>query len=107
MALWSEVRTLFEVEDSGLNLYVLETSIHDWQRLLNAFKEGDFELYLMREGVPFSTPPRVEEIFESRAKQHVVLSIYRDGIWINCQFLSPSEVELDIDPQDITDQESL
>ncbi|MBB5233135.1 hypothetical protein [Deinococcus budaensis] len=96
---------IFEPDGSLVDLYVPNTSLEDWQRLLDELRTGflpyeyrDFELGDERRPLPL----RTEDIFSrSDEASRCLLTLDSDGLKLNCHFFIPEEIELDLHPQDI------
>jgi hypothetical protein len=56
MIAWEAHRGLFEWEGSWRDLYILDTQLRDWQRLLDYFREQGDQLTFMIDDIPHPLP---------------------------------------------------
>ncbi len=92
---------LWLVDGSLRDIYVLNTVADDWDALLTLAKAHPHEY--RRDGVTQSLPGRTY-LFQDRDHSHL-LSVLAGSVRINCHFFVPEEIELDIDPREITGPE--
>ena len=92
-----EVPNLWEADGSLRDLYVLGTSMKDWQDLLDF--AGQFPLQYWFDGEP-NERPEIEQLFSNRNGSHL-LSIKIGKSTANCHFFNEGEIELDLDPKEV------
>ncbi|MDO9076013.1 MAG: hypothetical protein Q7U72_01030 [Brevundimonas sp.] len=100
---WERVRHDFEWDGALRDIYVLETSEDDWQRVLDA----------LRQWTPVPVFKRNETItpFHGQAADALsdpnggLLSINVAGMVFNCHFFGADEIEFDLDPREVTEPE--
>jgi hypothetical protein len=105
----STFQEIFEPDGSLVDLYVLNTSLEDWQRLLDElqteflpYEYRDFEIG--DEHRPL--PQRAEDIFgRGDEASRCLLTLDPNGLNLNCHFFTPEEIEFDLAPQDIQSEE--
>jgi hypothetical protein len=95
---------VFYVDGSLRDIYVLNVSMNDWQKLFDwilrlspweviFYKDGEETLYKETD---------VAKFFEEKESDGVnLMSININGVLINCHFFSESEIEFDIDPKQV------
>jgi hypothetical protein len=94
--------------DGGLrDLYVLNTTIEDWQAAIDFLRSSAYPLsfWLNDKAVPL--PENVGSVFANRSQIDVLLSIDISGMIINCHFFTEQELELDLDPREVNSEEQL
>jgi hypothetical protein len=96
----SELEGLWEVDGSLRDLYVFDTSEEVWQRFLEFATEYPITY---RYGGEQKALPQAGEIFGDRENGHL-LAIQVGAVTANCHFFVESEIELDLDPKEITDE---
>lgn len=102
---YSDLADEFEVDGSLRDIYVLNTSVSDWNRLLNLTPSlGGFAYFRDAEKAPLPTDAKL--IFEDADHSHL-LQFNLDGIIINTHFFVEDEIEFDLDPSDIISQPDL
>ena len=82
-----------------LDIVVCDTSIDDWQALLDHLRAGYTCVY-SENGVAVPLP-RAEVIFERRNQVSVSLECMLMGFTVNCYFFLAHEIELDLLPNAI------
>jgi hypothetical protein len=100
---WEAQQRLFEWDGSWRDLYVLDTQVRDWQRLLDHLRQREEQLTFTIDDIAHPLPPTVEAIFAVREHASPFLSIRMDQVQVNCHFFGPGQIEFDIDPREITD----
>jgi hypothetical protein len=101
---WQKYKDEFTCDGSLRDIYVLKTNINNWQQFLD---------FLRSSNIPhrFGGEDNLEYLndlasyFEERS-QHgsLILSIDLNGVILNCHFFIETEIELDLDPKDVTDE---
>jgi len=83
------------------DIYVLNITISDWQRLVDWLRSGPYPIrfYLNREPAPL--PLDVSDLFAHRNDIEVLLKIGVEGIDLHCHFFWHKEIEFDLDPRDV------
>ncbi|MDT7836906.1 hypothetical protein [Aquabacterium sp. OR-4] len=92
---------LWHVDGSLRDIYVFSTIASDWDALLVLAQTYPHEY--TQDGIPHSLPAAAA-LFRDREHSHL-LSILTGAVRINCHFFVPEEIELDIDPWEVIDQE--
>ena len=94
---WESSKHLWHADGSLRDLYIRETSLADWRRLMEVV--AGYKCEYLFDGRP-SPLPKVEEIFKNRDRTHL-LRIHVGSVTVNSHFFVPEEIELDIDPREI------
>src|ERR1051325_5423024 len=99
---WDATRQQIWYADGSLrDLYIKKTTLADWRRLVEMAAQYQCE-YLF-DGKPCHLPD-VARIFENRVGTHL-LRIRLGSVTINSHFFVAEEIELDIDPRNVTGPE--
>ena len=98
---------LFAWEGSLIDMYVLDTTLEDWQRLLDFLLASPYALRYSRDGATEPLPDRIEVIFAERSVANVALFIDESQLSLNCHFFAPDEIEFDLNPRAIDGQPRL
>jgi hypothetical protein len=105
---WERHRELFEWDGSLIDIYVLDTTMADWQRMLDCVRSSAYELRYRVEGAAdLPLPQRVEAIFAQRSDAGTLLTIDAPQLCVNCHFFTVEEIDFDIDPRAIDGQPRL
>jgi hypothetical protein len=98
----------WEANGSLRDVYVFDTTIEDWERALAAVNRTGWRQSYEESGVAAIPPPTVDRIFERAREGSVLLRVWpSQRVCANCHFFTPEEIELDLDPREVTDQASL
>lgn len=89
----------FALDGSLRDLYVQDTSLEDWRRVLDHVLSGAYDAVLFRDGQPMAPPPDVVTLFDEDG----VLLRFRCGhAVLQCHFFDPGEIEFDLDPRTVS-----
>ena len=84
---WEAVRDEFAVDGSLRDIYVFDTSMDDWQRMLEQLVAAGYQLRSFRDGQPTGMPSNAAEVFFDRNECTRMISVFSDGLQANCHFL--------------------
>ena len=99
------LETVFYPDGTLRDIYMFNTDIDDWQRLLE-YLISEFEVKLYIDGNQEQYEQlTAKEIFKSKKDRSIYISIDINNISICCHFFSIEEIELDVSPNGITDIE--
>lgn len=102
---WAKYKSNFyDWDGSFRDIYVFDTDISDWNKMLQIINSKSYELDFSLDGEKSPLPSDAKEIFEQRIKWSTLLSINVTNVIINCHFFCLEEMEFDIDPREITDE---
>lgn len=101
---WDECRTAFYVDGSLRDIYVLRTTLADWDKFLQ-FASTLKALYF-HDGILESIPKYATGLFGKNVHASL-LHIEVESLVLNCHFFCVEEIELDIDPELLTSQADL
>ena len=93
----------FVRDGSHRDLYVRSTSLNDWHDFLKFLNSTGYRLSLQTDGTPTRVPSDVTPLFSADTPR--LLQIYLGGITLNCHFFLEDEIELDLDPEELTDDD--
>jgi len=107
MVEWHQVATDFEPDGLLRDIYVLQTTKADWQRVWEAILRFEPPSLFSIDGVPAEKPMCVEEVFKVRCRATPLLSLTLESLVLNCHFFDEGEIEFDLDPTDVKGQDQL
>lgn len=90
---------LWEVDGSLREIYVFDVKIEDWAAFLAVASSYPSAYSFDGEG---RSLPAAENIFAERSGSHL-LTVQVGSTAANCHFFMESELELDIDPKEVSD----
>jgi hypothetical protein len=99
---WDECKAAFYVDGTLRDIYVHYTTDADWGKFLTYASSLKTSFY--RRGEPAQLPTQVSEIFEEHS---FFLVIELGKVSLKCHFFTVDEIELDIDPKEVTSQQEL
>ena len=69
---WQDAKWIFDFDGSWRDIYVLDTTIEDWQRFLDMVRQGPWRFEWTVDGVPAPLPESAARCFEVRehARRH-------------------------------------
>ncbi|MGL4965019.1 MAG: hypothetical protein ACRC67_27580 [Inquilinus sp.] len=102
---WRQIAADFAFDGSWRDIYVLSTTLSDWQVVLDMVRELEPAPIYQVDGVARALPDRTEDAFESRASAAVLLSFSIGKAVLNCHFFAVDEIEFDLDPREIGDSD--
>lgn len=104
---WETVREEFAFDGSLRDIYVLGTTIADWQRMLDAIRVTGYRLTYFRAEQPTEIPTKAEDAFPLPNQADRRLSLWFADVLANCHFFTVEEIEFDIDPREVKSQHEL
>ena len=102
---WEKAKAAFYCDGSLRDVYVRNTAFEDWNRFL-AYASLHSTSYSV-DGEPRPLPAQASEIFEEGDRKAHLLAIKFGEVVLNCHFFTVDELELDIDPRQVTSQHAL
>ena len=100
---FEDCKQAFHFDGSWRDIYVFDTTIDDWEKFLDFVRNYDCKLRLLHDGDPSAIPDTALKIFQDTEHSHS-LSMDIDDITIVAHFFRTDEIEMDIDPREITSQ---
>ena len=98
---WEQCKTAFEVDGSLRDIYVLGTTIDDWQSFLDSLAGAETAVFC--DGTPCDLPALVE-LFDQDDLAAYLLTLRLGKVQLNCHFFTVEEIELDLDPSEVTSE---
>ncbi|MGL1934450.1 MAG: hypothetical protein OCD01_05500 [Fibrobacterales bacterium] len=93
-------RAIFHVDGTLRDLFVKDTGKVEWQCLMRFLMDSDHDVSLLKNHEKIDiTLFRFKDVFET--DDLFELEIFINAVKVNCQFFDSTEIELDIDPNDI------
>jgi hypothetical protein len=101
-AQWEDLKSAFAVDGSWRDLYILDTTLADWQRLLDFLATSGYPTRLTDGGRATSLPKKADDIPWATTDDFAMLEVDIGGPVLNCHFFSEEEIEFDFDPSEVT-----
>ena len=98
---WNETRHAFAWDGSWRDIYVLETTADDWNRLPEAFTAARYDLAFHVNGEPRTPPEDLAAIIAHHDDVHYLALGLSSTVTIDCHFFAIEEIEFSIDPRKI------
>jgi hypothetical protein len=100
---WSLQAEDFAWDGSLRDIYVQETSLEDWQRVLRLIQQGPYAAEFFAEDSPQPFPDDVHVLFRDPSTRPGRLWFSVGGVHLACHFFRPEEIEFDLDPREVTE----
>ncbi|HYE16860.1 MAG TPA: hypothetical protein VEA69_00325 [Tepidisphaeraceae bacterium] len=104
---WDSVAQEFAFDGSWRDIYVSDTDLQAWQRVLDRLRQGPYKLVYHGAGAAAELPATAADAFPAEGEADRVLSVYIAGVRANCHFFTRDEIEFDIDPREVQGQGQL
>ena len=91
----------FHQDGSLRDIYIQNVNVEHWERFFDFVRSSCFELRYFRDGEAAQLPPSAAHILADKSCAHN-LTIDVGGVGICCHFFIADEIELDIDPREVT-----
>jgi hypothetical protein len=97
---WKQCRWVFEWDGSWRDLYVHDTTLADWQKLIDMLRESSYRL-MFKQGESGVMPVAVADVFEQVYAYSALLSVNVGDLTLNACFFTTDEIEFDLDPREV------
>ncbi len=104
---WDSVAEEFAFDGSWRDIYVSDTDLQAWQRVLDRLRQEAYKLVYHRAGNPTELPAAAADAFPAKGEADRMLSVYFAGVQANCHFFTRGEIEFYIDPREVQGQRQL
>lgn len=104
---WAETASDFEWDGSWRDVYVLNTTIDDWQRVLDVLVKLTLAPVVSIDGEAIAFPLSAAAIFQRREKCSPVLQLAVGNVRFHCNFFQDDEIEFDLDPREVNSADDL
>lgn len=95
---------VFYLDGSLRDIYVSSTTVDDWRKIL-AFLAGKYSVLYEIDGLEAPLPVDFDEIQKRTGKASQHLTVYVEGVSLNCHFFCIEEIEFDLFPEDVNTKE--
>lgn len=102
---WKDCKRAFYVDGSLRDIYVHGTTRVDWDQFLKLLSSLEAEGFV--NGQLSQLPKQATEIFEQNGDTSFLAKFEISNVKLNCHFFTVDEIELDIDPKEVTSQQGL
>jgi hypothetical protein len=97
---WDNINWIFKPDGSLRDLYIQETSLNDWEKVIDILN-SEYDLSYFSEN-----KINKKEVFEYLQDETgeiecKAVSININNVYINCHFFSIEQIEFDIDPREV------
>ena len=98
---WAEVASQFAEDSSLRDIYILDTTVDDWQTVLDALRELDPSPVFSLNHEPSELPERAGDLLAKSADFGGLLKVNVGGMVIHCHPNGPDTIEFDILRSDV------
>ena len=102
---WAKCKDAFFDDDGSLrDIYVFDTGIDDWNKMLQLLKRKLYVVTFFLDGEVSTLPAEAESIFALKSDYACLLSVDLSGLLLNCHFFCLDQIEFDIAPSEVTEE---
>jgi hypothetical protein len=106
MKSYSSVKSEFEVDGSLRDIYIFDTNKDVWNNLIQSINKSSYKHEFCHGEKELPLPKEFDGIKKLQETDSTILKIFiNNKIQVNCHFFTESEIEMDIAPNEITDEE--
>ena len=100
---WQSLVRDFESCDGALcDIYVQDTTIDDWQAVIDSLRQSKFRIELKIDDQVVETPTDVSKLlFRDPSASCPCMYVHLGSTTLNCHFFTDEEIEFDLDPRDM------
>ncbi len=107
MGRWDGAKALFAWDGRWRDLYVLDTTLAEWQQFMQFLASSPYHWAFFVDDQPQALPQDVAWAFQHRDAQRMLLTVDVHGIVLHCHFFWDGEIELDLDPRAVHNEQTL
>ncbi len=96
----------FHQDGSLRDIHVLDASTDAWDKFLAFAKSREFGLTYTRDSAPAPLPSSAAEALADRSCAHL-LAVNLGDVAVHCHFFAADDIELDIDPREVTSRSAV
>ena len=104
---WKQCKKVFDFDGSWRDIYVLNADRDDWNKLLESLPNSAYEIMFWIDGKVAEPIKTIQEALEIRNHASPLMRINASGLHIACYFFTDEEIEFDIDPREVNNQQDL
>jgi len=101
---WNEIKAELEPDGSLRDIYVLDTNISIWEKLLTEITLSKYVFKFTHGEIQLDIPSCFSSIKALQEVNPTILTILVNHIKINCHFFVESEIEMDICPSEVNSE---
>lgn len=99
------LKDIFYQDGSLRDIYVLESTSDDWQKLIAFLRSGKYKVTYELDGIEKPLPSDFSEIQKYMGEVYQLLSIHIEGLRLNCHFFLTENIEFDLLPNEVETEE--
>jgi hypothetical protein len=107
MLAWDDVKDEFAWDGSWRDICIPNTSMGDWQIVLDTLRNAKFTTKYTVSGEPAEIPQTAAEAFPLPGEMNHLLAVETNRVVLCCHFFDEHEVEFDLDPREVVSQAEL
>lgn len=105
MKTWNEIKSELVSDGSLRDIYILDTNIDDWNSFIQGVKQTKFNHDFFYGEIKEELPKSFQSIKSLQENNSTILTIFLEaGIQVKCHFFIDEEIEMDIDPREISNE---
>ncbi len=104
---WEQCKKDFEFDGTWRDIYILNTNSDDWNKFLKSLLNSKYETKFWIDGEVAKEITSIQEALEIQNHASPYMLIDALGVQIACHFFTDEEIEFDIDPRQVSNQQDL
>lgn len=104
---WEQCNDDFEFDGSWRDIYILNTNSEDWNRFLKSLLHSKYKTIFWIDGEAVKPIKTIQRALEIRNQANPLMCINASGVHIACHFFTDEEMEFDLDPREVNNQQDL
>lgn len=104
---WEQCKKDFEFDGTWRDIYILNTNFDDWNKFLKSLSNSNYETKFWIDNETAKEITTIQAALEIRNHASPYMLIDASGVQIACHFFTDEEIEFDIDPRQVNNQQDL
>ena len=107
---YEDVQNEFEFDGAWLDIYVLDVTLDDWQKMLDYLRDSSYTAVYTFCGEESEWPKCLKVFDEEELRRYGLsseMTVDLGDVILKCHFFSEDEIEFDFDPGEVNNQITL
>ena len=104
---WSRAKKDFEPDGALRDIYVLDSTIEDWDKFVANIRDRAISFQYSVNGQPAPLPSSALLVFDKRVEAAPLLAFSTGSVLFTCHFFASNEIECSFDPREVESESAL